>query len=227
MKKICSIFALSSLLFAGFAAADDTNAVYSANVVGVVKYTIPAGGAFACFSLPLNPMSSGGDWLWGDTQIAKDLPTGSQVFFWENNGWKAVSKTGKFGWGADASRSVSAGEAFFVHGPSSAAAQTVSLLGELSMEETEPLTFTGNMAYDLTAANPYPVATTFVGSELAESLANGSTIFVWRNNAWVGYSRTGKFGWQSAEGLTLGVGEGIFVRKAGAGGTVDISSPLF
>lgn len=227
MKKICSIFALSSLLFAGVAAAqDDTNAVYSANVVGVVKYTIPAGGAFACFSLPLNPMSSGGDWLWGDTQIAKDLPNGSQVYFWENNGWEPASKTKKYGWGEAASRSVSAGEAFFVQGPKTAEAQTVSLLGELSMEATEPLTFTGNKAYDLVAGNPYPVETTFVDSELAAGLDNGSTVFVWRNNAWIGYDKTKKYGWQDAAGLTFAVGEGIFVKKAGDPATINVEAPF-
>ncbi len=113
MKKLMSLVALAVV---GSVVAASAQEVLSANAVGYVKRTIPA-GKLQIVSVPFdNIASEDGTYKFGETQVANDLPQGSSVMFWntESQGWSGGAKGAK-GWNAaQANKVVSAGEGFFV-----------------------------------------------------------------------------------------------------------------
>ena len=112
------------------AVAEDTNGVYSANAVGVIKYTIPANGDLVCMTLPLHPMDtsdSEGRWVWGETSLAQQLPNQSKVCFWTNNSWATFTKNANGKWGADVTnRLIKVGEGVFVRSAASSSRSSSS-----------------------------------------------------------------------------------------------------
>ena len=113
MKKLMSLMALAVVASVVAASAQE---VLSANAVGYVKRTIPA-GKLQIVSIPFdNIASADGTYKFGDTQIANDLPQGSSVMFWseESQVWSGGGKSAK-GWAAaQSNKVVSAGEGFFI-----------------------------------------------------------------------------------------------------------------
>lgn len=117
MKKALLVAISAVAVAATVALADDS--AKSVNAVGVVKYTIPAGGQLVCITLPLHPLETSdaeGRWIFGETSIADQLAKGSTVYFWSGTGWDNFNKnalTGKWT-AAVTNRPVSIGEGIFV-----------------------------------------------------------------------------------------------------------------
>ena len=222
---------------ASFAVAQDSNAVNSANAVGVVKYTIPADAELTCISLPLHPMDTSDDqgrWVFGDTAICEQLDVGSSVYFWSGTSWSTFQKR-KVGnnirWtGGVTNRVVESGEAIFVKGPAGAEAKTISLLGELPTEGTLSYALTGSSNLDTRAVSMYPVEVTFGNTELEAALPVNSSIYFWSGTSWNTFQKR-KVGnnirWTG--GVTnrvVKVGEGVFVKSSGDADTVTQVRPF-
>lgn len=225
------VASMASLAFA------DGDAAYSANAVGVVKYTIPADGELTCIALPLHPMDTDdaqGRWVFGDTSICEQLAVGSSVYFWSGTAWNVAQKK-KVGsnirWtGGVTNRPVENGEAIFVKGPDGGEAQTISLLGELPTDDTLEYDLTGSDNLDTRAVSLYPVEVVFGETELEAALPVNSSIYFWSGTAW-NVAQKKKVGsnirWTG--GVTnrvVKVGEGVFVKSSGDASTVTQDRPF-
>ena len=219
--------ALSSVAF-----AQDTNAVNSANAVGVVKYTIPANAGLRCIALPLHPMetsSTNGYWVWGETSLAEQLDKGSMVYFWTGTKWAGFTKNRLTGvWTGAVDREIQPGEAFFVKSASSNTTdKIISLLGELPTEGTLSYDITGNSNLDTRSVTMYPVEMAFGSTELAESLPKGSMVYFWTGTKWSGFTKNRLTGvWTGVADRPVGVGEGIFVKSTGNAETIEMERPF-
>lgn len=226
MKK-----ALLALLVAGvmatvasLAVAQEATSANSANAVGVVKYTIPGNNELICVNLPLWPMDGATNWLWPETDVAKQLPNGSVVYFWNETGWESSAK-GSRGWSkTGATKQLGIGDAFFIKGQ--ADEQTVSLLGELPTEDDLPCTVYGNGVLVTRGVSMYPVGGKFATSALASNLPSGSIVYFWDNADGWQSSAKGSRGW-SKIGATneFSVGQGIFVKSA-SDATLSLKRPF-
>lgn len=210
---------------ASLAFAADDSAAYSANAVGVVKFTIPANGALTCMSLPLNCMEDvyvdgvlqpEGSWVWTNNAIASQMPANSIAYFWdvERETWQSSTKGGR-GWnGVGAKKVLAPGEAFFLQGPSGCEEFQVSLLGELPTEEVSYYAVRGSGNLDPRTVCMYPVEVAFTNSGVASNLVDNSQVFVWEGGTWQASTKGGR-GWNGiARNRTMKVGEGVFVKSA-------------
>ena len=231
MKKVLfATIVAAAIAGAAFYAFADDNAAYSANAVGVIKYTIPANGGMKCISLPLHPFDTEpGDrsWLFGETAICDQLSVGSFVYFWTGTGWSPFEKKkgpgGKIQWtGGVTNRFIEPGEAFFVKSSTSDKEdKVVSLLGQLPTDESLSYKLSGNMNLDTRGVAMYPVAVTFGDTTLCSELSLGSLVYFWTGTGWSPSEKKkgpcGKIQWTSgATNRVVPVGEGIFIRSAGA-----------
>jgi hypothetical protein len=228
MKKLLiSLTILAIAATAASVAVADDAAVYSANTIGVIKYQIPAGG-LTCIALPLNPMTDSGEWVFGETDVAKQLEPGSEVFFWTGTGWKDYTKDLEDGtWGKAArTRILAPGEAFFVRGYNTA--QEIALVGELPVENTIQYAVQGSDNLDVRGVTPYPVSGTFGTTSISSNLPPGSEVFFWTGNGWKDYTKDLEDGsWpKGARNREYAVGEGIFVRPYGNVTTIDNDRPF-
>lgn len=216
MKKTAiflSILAIAATA-ASVAIAQDA-AVYSANTIGVIKYQIPAGG-LTCIALPLNPLTDG-EWVFGETDVAKQLAPGSEVFFWTGTGWKDYTKDLEDGsWGRAArTRVLKPGEAFFVRGYNQD--QEIAMVGELPDEDSISYAVQGNDNLDARGVTPYPVEGTFGTTSISTNLPAGSEVFFWTGTGWKDYTKDLEDeSWpKGARNRQYTVGEGIFIRPYG------------
>lgn len=215
MKKLMSLVALAVV---GSVVAASAQEVLSANAVGYVKRTVPAGG-FQIVSIPFdNIASEDGSYTFGETQVAEDLPTQSQVMFWDAaaQSWKSGRKTAK-GWQAMASQPIQPGEAFFVKGPDASGELEVTAAGEVPSEGTLTRSYAGNSAFSI-VASPYPVDVAFGDTEIAQALPTQSEVMFWDSAAqsWKTGRKTAK-GWQAMASQPVQAGEGFFVKSASEG----------
>lgn len=233
------VASMASLAFA------DGDAAYSANAVGVVKYTIPANGQLVCVSLPLTPIGDprdDGSWTWGDTSLANQLDPGSVVYFWKDNGWQSYTKNAitnalyPNGWSKLANqRVIQQGEAFFLRGVTSVTNDvTISLLGQLPTEEEYDYDVTGYQYLDPRGPTVYPVNVTFIDTALAEQLDPGDSVYFWVDGGWQKATRLTTTnalypnGWaRTVNSRSLGVGEGMFVQHMPTNSTVIVHERPF
>ena len=217
MKKTAIFLSILAIAATAAFVATADDAVYSANTIGVIKYTIPAGGALTCVSLPLNSMSDEGDWTFGNTPFADALPVGSMVYFWDGTGWGPASKnplTKK--WPATVlSKTIPQGTGIFIKQPRTAEALEIAMVGELPVEASVTNKITGGGNLDMTSATFYPVDVVFGETELAAALDNGSTVYFWDGTGWAPASKnplTGK--WPTGIlNKTVKIGEAMFVKS--------------
>lgn len=222
-KALLSVVGVAvAMALSSVALAEDTNAAYSANAVGVIKYSIPANGGLTCIALPLNPMDSSDAeqrWVWGETPIAQQLDNGSDVYFWNGTGWDTFTKDIEDGtWNRVARNySLQPGEAIFVRSPKGSAAKTVSLLGELPVDDNITYSLTGSGNLDVRGITPYPVAGTFGTTSISSNLPAGSDVYFWNGTGWDTFTKDIEDGtWNRvARNYSYFVGEGIFVRPRG------------
>ena len=123
MKKTLWI-AIAGALAASVVAAS-AQEVLSANAVGYIKKTLPAGAKFVMVTIPLNSMTETSN-VFGRTSIAQEAPQGSTVYFWDTvlQQWAPGNK-GQKGWQpGQSNRIVQAGEGFFLRESSTVTAWT-------------------------------------------------------------------------------------------------------
>lgn len=220
MKKTLWI-AIAGALVASVIAAS-AQEVLSANAVGYIKKTLPAGGKLIALSIPLNNMTEASN-VFGRTSVAQEAPVGSVVYFWDTvaQGWVGATKQGspKF-WPAVASnRAVQSGEAFFLKGPATNAVDVeVTITGEVPSDLALGRAMPGGNALQ-TIANPYPVDFKFGTSGLATNATVGSKVYFWDSAAqgWVGATKQGspKFWPAVASNRTVLAAEGFFLQEIG------------
>ena len=226
MKKTLWI-ALVGLLLAGVVAVS-AQEVLSANAVGYIKKTMPAGGKLVAVSHPLESMTSS-DVTFGQTSLAEEMPTGSSVFFWNEQFqvWGVGGKSGK-GWSAaQAQRVLAPGEGFFIKGnPAATEDVDVTMTGEVPSDATISRAIVGSAALS-TVGNPYPVDMIFGDTDLAAQAPVGSSVFFWNEGfqVWGVGGKSGK-GWSAAEAQkVIEAGEGFFMKQPGASGAWAAEKP--
>ena len=214
MKKTLWI-AIAGALAASVIAAS-AQEVLSANAVGYIKKTLPAGGKLVAVSMPLDSMTEANN-VFGRTSLAQEAPVGSLVYFWNevNQTWVPGAKSAK-GWGgAQSNKVVAAGEGFFIQGPKAAAVDTeVTITGEVPADATLSRGILANKALS-SLANPYPVDFKFGTSDLAVQAPVGSLVYFWNqaNQTWVPGAKSAK-GWGGAQSnKVVQAGEGFFLQQ--------------
>ena len=226
MKKTLWI-ALVGLLLAGVVAVS-AQEVLSANAVGYIKKTLPAGGQFVAMSIPLDSMT-GTDIVFGETSVADEAPVGTEVFFWDivNQGWNAGGKSGK-GWGPyQTSYVLQPGEGFLMKSPVGSTEDIeVTITGEVPADAMLSRGIPGGDAFG-SLANPYPVDFTFGTSALASNAPVGAEVFFWDvvNQGWNAGGKSGK-GWGPFQtAYEVQAGEGFLIRAPGGAMTWDAEKP--
>lgn len=217
MKKTAIFLSILAIAATAAFVATADDAVYSANTIGVIKYTIPAGGELTCISLPVDYME-GSDWTFADTPFADALPKGSSVYFWSGTGWDSSTKnvvSGKWLPAAPVQKAIKQGEGFFVQLPANSEAKEIAIVGELPMDGAVTNKITGGGNLDMTSATFYPVDVVFGETELADKLPKGSTVYFWSGTGWDSTTKNVVSGkWLPAAPLErkIGIGEAIFVE---------------
>ena len=223
MKKLMSLVALAVV---GSVVAASAQEVLSANAVGYVKRTVPAGG-LQIVSVPFDNIASDtGTYKFGETQIANDLPQGSRVMFWyeDSQVWSGGAKGAK-GWAAgQANYELKPGEAFFIKNATDADLE-VTAAGEVPADAKLSRAYVGDTALTI-VANAYPVDVKFGDTELANQLPQGSRVMFWYDDTqvWSGGAKGAK-GWAAGQAnYVVKAGEGFFIRS-GAEGTWEAVKP--
>ena len=218
MKKTLWIAIVGAL--AASVVAASAQEVLSANAVGYIKKTLPAGAKFVMVTVPLNDMSSTSN-LFGRSSIAQEAPQGSMVYFWNTalQLWDSGTK-GIKGWQpAQSNKVVLAGEGFFLKGSNAAPADVdVTISGEVPDNPIgEPIVraIPGSGAFG-TLANAYPVDFKFGESSVAKNATSNSMVYFWNEGLQLWDSGTkGIKGWQPAQSNRVVVaGEGFFLKES-------------
>ena len=214
MKKL--LISLTILAVAAAAALDAVadDAVYSANTVAVIKYEIPPNGQLACVSLPINPMNDTGDWVFGDTEFAKQLPDESTVYFWNGYGWQGADKDAWDGWPEQIlTTPIPQGAGLFIQQPAGAPAKEIAIVGELPDDASVTHKIRGGGNLDLTSATFYPVDVVFGETKLAQELPDESTVYFWNGYGWQGADKDAWDGWpETIAASEIKIGQAIFVQ---------------
>ena len=217
MKKTLWI-AIAGALAASVIAAS-AQEVLSANAVGYIKKTLPAGGKLVAMSIPLDSMTNT-SLVFGETSVASEAPVNSFVYFWDTatQVWSAGFKSGK-GWGpAEAGYVLQPGEGFFLQGdPVVVTDVEVTITGEVPSDATLARSIPGGNSLG-TLANPYPVDFIFGDSDVAANASVDSYVYFWDVDAqvWSAGFKSGK-GWGPAEaGYVVQAGEGFFLQESGS-----------
>lgn len=202
--------------------------VLSANAVGYIKKTLPAGGKLVAMSIPLNNMNEAEN-VFGRTSVAAEAPAGSWVYFWDEvlQVWSPGGKSTK-GWGgAQSNRVVAAGEAFFLQGPTASVDPVeITITGEVPADAELTRVMAGGNALSA-IANPYPVDFKFGESSLAINATAGSWVYFWDEALQV-WSPGGKStkGWGGAQSNRVVVAaEGFFMQEASSVTDWDQTKP--
>lgn len=193
--------------------------VLSANAVGLVKFTVPAGGK-QMVSVPFNSLLSvDGLFKFGETDIAYALPRASQVLFWDMYAqtWSGSTKSAK-GWNAaTANHELSLGEGFCVKNGCDEVIE-VTASGEVPSDAQLSRSYGGDGMWTV-MANPYPVDIEFGETQIANDLPVGSVVYFWdaQEQLWTGGMKS-VYGWDAAESNHfLRAGETFSVRSASEG----------
>lgn len=220
MKKTLWI-AIAGALVASVIAAS-AQEVLSANAVGYIKKTLPAGGKLIALSAPLNSMTES-TIVFGRTSIAEEAPVGSFVYFWDPvaQGWSGGTKQAspKFWNAAISNRVIASGEAFFLKGnPTDIVDREITITGEVPSDATLARAIPGNNSLG-TIGNPFPVDFKFGSSSVASNATVGSFVYFWDSAAqgWSGGTKQAspKF-WNAAiSNRIILAAEGFFLKELG------------
>lgn len=227
MKKALWIVMAAALAVAVVAASAQTE-VLSANAVGYIKKTLPAGGKWVAMSIPLDSMTNA-SLVFGETSVAAEAPVGASVAFWDviNQGWSAGGKSSK-GWNSlQANYELQPGEGFFLKGdPAAVSDAEVTITGEVPSDGALARAIPGASAYG-TLANPYPVDFTFGTSAFASNATVGSSVAFWsvENQGWSAGGKSSK-GWNSLQAnYVVEAGEGFFMKEFGGAANWTMDKP--
>ena len=226
MKKTLWIAMVGALVASVVAAS--AQEVLSANAVGYIKKSLPAGGDLVAMSIPLDSMTET-NIVFGRTSVAQEAPVGATVSFWDEGAqvWIGGLKSTK-GWQPGQSNKViAAGEGFFLKGAVAAVDPIdVTITGEVPPDGTIPRAIVGGGTLGI-LANPYPVDFKFGESDLAQQASVGSTVSFWDevNQVWVGGLKSTK-GWQPGQSnKVVAAGESFFLREPASGMTWNAAKP--
>ena len=200
--------------FFRIAFAGEGGEVLSANALGYTTCVIPAGGK-QMVSFPFaNPASDDGGFRFGETQMARDLPVGSVVYFWdgERQSWNGGMKSA-FGWDpAEGNHVLQPGEGICVLNPTDADVEVV-VAGEVPSDSSLIRPYAGDNKWCV-MANPYPVDAKFGDTKLASQLRRSSMVRFWEpeSQRWF-YGTKNSKGWPAAlANRTLECGEAFFIQ---------------
>lgn len=198
-KKLMTTLALAGLI-GGVACAE--NVVSSANVVGYNKITIPTNDYALISTSFINENNTVGD-------LFAELPTGSEILFWDSEaqGYASISKTFG-GWGTAATNVIERGSGVFVKLPAGSESVDLTLTGDVPTDET--VTMFTQEGYAL-LSYPYPSDVPFGETALATNSLTGDEISFW-DNGWKSYSKTFG-GWGDFATNTLKMGQAFFYKS--------------
>lgn len=202
--------------------------VLSANAVGYIKKTLPAGGDWVAMSIPLDSMTNT-SLVFGETSVAAEAPVGASVAFWDPTAqsWIAGLKSGK-GWNSlQANYVLQPGEGFFLKGdPLAVSDAEVTITGEVPSDDALARAIPGASAYG-TLANPFPVDFTFGTSAFASNATVGSSVAFWSvdDQSWIAGLKSGK-GWNTLQAnYVVEAGEGFFMKEFGGAANWTMDKP--
>ncbi len=213
-KKLIATAIITALVGGAAFAANPTNVVTSANVVGYNQINVKS-NVYVLVALNFsnsNPTVS---------NLFASLPNGSELIFWSTSAQAYSATIGKTraGWGVPGSNVLAVGSGVFVKIP---AVTNFYLSGDVLMAATSNL-YTLSNKYTVLSF-PYSADMPFTNTVLGRLSANGDEISVFgTNGAWSTYGKT-RAGWGSATNLQLTVGQSIFY-KAVTNRTVIESRP--
>jgi hypothetical protein len=190
--------------------------VYSANIVGYATTTVPDSG-FEIIAPQFRADDSAGIAL-GD--VFANAVSGDQVLVYNGTLYDAYTYYGsEYGWykGSSASDSVLIPEGASVWFKGSAGAEVMTA-GEVPSDDSIVIAFAEGFNM---VANPYPVKT-MLSSIDDSDLVSGDQILVYNGALYDTYVYYGsQYGWykgSTASGtVTIGVGQGFWLKTAGAG----------
>ncbi len=221
MKKTMWIAMVGA--FAASIVAASAQEVLSANAVGYIKRTVPAGGGFQTFAVSLNSMTESSN-VFGRTSIAAEAPRGTTVYFWSltpTPGWLSSTK-GLSGWNAVYSnRVVAPGEGFMLKSATTSTVPIeVTITGEVPDVDPLSVAIVGSSNLNM-VANSYPVDVTFGQTLLAINAARGSVASFWDTTlnggkgGWLSTTK-GLSGWNAVySNRVVQAGEGFMLKEAG------------
>lgn len=217
MKKILAM-AIGMAAVASIASAQ--TATYSQNAVGFIQQETKADTLYVLTVPFVNMNSDDGTWKFGDTDLAKNAPDWSKVYFWSGTAWRQDEKDEDDGWSWSANRQLKSGEAFFFQ-PSE---DTVVVLAGEVPTEVQPVAYAGSDNLD-SIGNPYPVPVAFGKTELADQMEDWSKVYFWTGTAWRQDEKDEDDGWSWSANREIKPGEGFFVRPLEAANEWDPAKP--
>lgn len=225
MKKALWIVMAAALAVAVVAASAQTE-VLSANAVGYIKKTLPAGGGWVAMSIPLDSMTNA-NLVFGETSVASEAPVNAEVAFWDPIGqeWLGGAKSSK-GWGSYGNQIIQPGEGFFLKGdPAAVDVWDVTITGEVPADTQISRSVYGQNGF-AALANPYPVDFVFGTSSIASNAPIDSEVSFWDVDAqsWEGGAKSSK-GWGSYGDEVIQAGDGFFLKVPGSAMTWDADKP--
>ncbi len=225
MKKTMMLMAGALIASVVVASAQE---VLSANAVGYIKKTLPAGGDLIAITIPLDNMNADSN-VWGATSIAQESPTGSTVYFWDpgSQGWVIGTKVANKGWQTTTNRVVLPGEGFFLKGPAETNYNVdVTITGEVPADTSLQRAIPGGNAFGA-LGNPYPVDKAWGEMSAASNATAGSTVYFWDTGAqgWVMGTKVLNKGWQTTSNRVIQAGEGFLLKEAASVTTWTESKP--
>ena len=230
MKKTLWIAMIGAL--AASVVAASAQEVLSANAVGYIKKTVPAGGKFVTVAMPLDSMTET-NIVFGRTSVAQEALVGSYVYFWNESlqAWGGGAKrAGVLGWQpAQSNYVVKPGEGFLLKSPTNSVdSMDVTITGEVPSDASLQRAIIGNDHIGV-LANAYPVDFKFGESDVAKNASVGSYVYFWNESlqAWGGGAkRVGVLGWQPAQSnYTVKAGEGFFLKEKSTVNVWTVAKP--
>ena len=164
------------------ASAQEEQYAYSANAVGVIRKTIPA-GKMVLVTMPFDDMMSTNAAIpFLELPFLSSLPNKSEANMWDAVSSKWVTGTKSLGkWsGAITNLSLGLGDAiFFLNGSKNDV--TITMLGDVPTDSSIAIQVVP--ANHITGcANPYPSSFVFTNSVLAKQSKNGTMVSFWDVN---------------------------------------------
>ena len=220
-------------LLSGFvlmASAQEDQYAYSANAVGVIRKTLPAGKQML-ISIPLDDATSTNAAIpFMELPFLATLQNNSSANVWDpvNSAWISGVKTrGKWA-GPVTNVSLQPGQPLFIKN-GGAAAVAITLVGEVPEDSSIPVALAAANQIQ-GCANPYPVSFVFGTSALASNAVNNSSVNFWdvENGVWISGSKTRGSWSTTVRSKTVAPAEGFLLKNgptAASGGTWEVSKP--
>ena len=218
MKKNLLIGLCAALVVSVVAAS--AQEVLSANTIGYIKRSLPAGGKLITVSVPLFNMTAPNN-VFSNLSLASEVPFNSVAYFWNPvaQQWDPGTKKVKGGWDANVNTQiVISGDFFFIKGPATSTVPTeITIAGEVPDVATLTRAIPGGNALG-SMANPYPADFTFGTSSLASNATTLSVAYLWNPVAqqWDPGTKKAKGGWDSNVATArVAATEGFFMKEFG------------